>query len=48
VAVAVLTALVVGFLSELLSFRVKSRWCPRCGSSTTLPSPYKSVGDQDG
>ncbi|WP_328339972.1 hypothetical protein [Micromonospora sp. NBC_00421] len=27
--------LVPGFLVGLLAFRVKSRWCPRCGESTT-------------
>ncbi|WP_320066850.1 hypothetical protein [Micromonospora sp. RTGN7] len=26
--------LVPGFLLGLLAFRVKSRWCPRCGAST--------------
>jgi hypothetical protein len=26
--------LVPGFLFGLLAFRVKSRWCPRCGEST--------------
>ncbi|WP_328347341.1 hypothetical protein [Micromonospora sp. NBC_00421] len=26
--------LVPGFLLGLLAFRVKSRWCPRCGGST--------------
>ncbi|MEU1607770.1 hypothetical protein [Micromonospora matsumotoense] len=28
--------LVPGFLVGLLAFRVKSRWCPRCGESTTV------------
>lgn len=33
--------LVPGFLLGLLAFRVKSRWCPRCGVSTDAiePSP---------
>ncbi|GLY24445.1 hypothetical protein Misp04_41770 [Micromonospora sp. NBRC 101691] len=26
--------LVPGFLLGLLAFRVKSRWCPRCGEYT--------------
>ncbi|SCE75890.1 hypothetical protein GA0070618_0697 [Micromonospora echinospora] len=26
--------LVPGFLLGLLAFRVKSRWCPRCGAYT--------------
>ncbi|MEU0765230.1 hypothetical protein ABZ351_36915 [Streptomyces microflavus] len=30
----VLGGLVPGFLAGLLAFRVKSRWCPRCGEST--------------
>ncbi|OZV84557.1 hypothetical protein CA850_01525 [Micromonospora echinospora] len=30
----VLGGLVPGFLLGLLAFRVKSRWCPRCGQST--------------
>ncbi|MFY1626745.1 hypothetical protein ACN261_13670 [Micromonospora sp. WMMD723] len=31
--------LVPGFLVGLLAFRVKSRWCPRCGESTTVAAP---------
>jgi hypothetical protein len=33
--------LVPGFLFGLLTFRVKSRWCPRCGEATDAlqPSP---------
>ncbi|WP_432896174.1 hypothetical protein ACQP1S_16815 [Micromonospora matsumotoense] len=32
--------LVPGFLLGLLAFRVKSRWCPRCGGSThPMPLP---------
>ncbi|MET8525582.1 hypothetical protein [Micromonospora sp. NPDC005172] len=30
--------LVPGFLVGLLAFRVKSRWCPRCGESTETMS----------
>jgi hypothetical protein len=26
--------LMPGFLLGLLAFRVKSRWCPRCGETT--------------
>jgi hypothetical protein len=37
---AVFGGLVPGFLLGLLAFRVKSRWCPRCGASThALPPP---------
>lgn len=25
----------LGFLAGLFSFRVKSRWCPRCGGLTS-------------
>jgi hypothetical protein len=31
---AVTAALVLGFLTGLLAFRVKSRWCPECGATT--------------
>jgi hypothetical protein len=34
---------VPGFLVGLLAFRVKSRWCPRCGESTLAVPP----GEQD-
>ena len=33
---AVIAALMLDFLAGLLAFRVKSRWCPRCGT-TTVP-----------
>jgi hypothetical protein len=32
---AVVSALVLGYLAGLLSFRIKSRWCPECGATTT-------------
>ncbi len=35
--------LVPGFLLGLLAFRVKSRWCPRCGEFTLAMPP----GEQD-
>ncbi|MFG1798943.1 hypothetical protein ACGFI4_02045 [Micromonospora carbonacea] len=31
--------LVPGFLFGLLAFRVKSRWCPRCGEHTLAMPP---------
>lgn len=31
----ILAAILLGFLAGLLSFKVKSRWCPRCGTTTT-------------
>ncbi len=31
--------LVPGFLLGLFAFRVKSRWCPRCGESTDAMPP---------
>lgn len=34
-----LGGLVPGFLLGLLAFRVKSRWCPRCGASTEAMRP---------
>jgi hypothetical protein len=36
VAGATAAALVIGFLTGLLAFRAKSRWCPRCGSLTSV------------
>ena len=35
VAIAATSALLVGFLAGLISFKVKSRWCPHCGGMTT-------------
>ena len=32
---AVVAALLVGFLAGLLSFKVKDRWCPHCGATTS-------------
>lgn len=32
---AVVAALVLGFLAGLFTFRVKSRWCPECGTTTS-------------
>ncbi|WP_233624644.1 hypothetical protein [Actinoplanes sp. ATCC 53533] len=32
---AVISALLVGFLAGLLSFKVKDRWCPHCGTTTS-------------
>jgi hypothetical protein len=37
--IAVMAALLVGFLAGLLSFKVKQRWCPHCGSLTTAEVP---------
>lgn len=34
VIAAVIAALLLGFTVGLLSFRVKSRWCPECGATT--------------
>ena len=39
VAIAATSALVVGFLAGLISFKVKSRWCPHCGAMTTADLP---------
>ena len=39
VAVAATSALLVGFLTGLISFKVKSRWCPQCGAMTTADLP---------
>ncbi|MET7403465.1 hypothetical protein ABZS66_59335 [Dactylosporangium sp. NPDC005572] len=31
---AVVSALVLGYFGGLVSFKVKSRWCPGCGAMT--------------
>lgn len=33
---AVVAAVILGFLAGLFTFRLKERWCPHCGS-TTVP-----------
>lgn len=32
---AVVSAVLLGYLAGLLSFKVKNRWCPQCGAATT-------------
>jgi hypothetical protein len=32
---AVISALLVGYLAGLLSFKIKDRWCPHCGATTS-------------
>lgn len=32
-----IAALVLGFLSGLLAFRVKQRWCAHCGATLACP-----------
>ncbi|BCL16056.1 hypothetical protein [Micromonospora sagamiensis] len=39
VLLSVLSGLTVGFLAGLFAFKVKSRWCPRCGSYTEPVRP---------
>ncbi len=39
VTLVVLVGLVPGFLLGLFAFRIKSRWCPRCGTSTDALRP---------
>ncbi|SCL34484.1 hypothetical protein GA0074692_3843 [Micromonospora pallida] len=34
IVAVVFGGLLPGFLLGLFAFRVKSRWCPRCGGST--------------
>jgi ribosomal protein S27AE len=42
---ATLAGLLVGYLAGLWSFKVKSRWCPRCGA-TTSDLLHKLAGHQ--
>lgn len=37
----VLGGLLPGFLLGLFAFRIKSRWCPRCGESTAAMTPVE-------
>ena len=37
---AVIAALLLGFLTGLFAFKVKSRWCPHCGG-VTVPAPVR-------
>ncbi|WBB49841.1 hypothetical protein O3597_05005 [Verrucosispora sp. WMMA2044] len=32
-------AVMLGFLAGLFAFKVKARWCPRCGASTDAVPP---------
>ncbi|MGC4773438.1 hypothetical protein ACLQ25_31275 [Micromonospora sp. DT44] len=32
----VLTALMVGYIAGLVSFKIKERWCPQCGTTTAV------------
>jgi hypothetical protein len=45
-ALTVLAALLVGFLSGLLSFKIKQRWCPMCGYTTVPRIPGSGSYDQ--
>jgi hypothetical protein len=36
-AAAVISALLVGFLAGLLTFKRKQQWCDRCGAVKTCP-----------
>lgn len=36
---ALTSAVLLGYLAGLFSFKVKSRWCPRCGELTTTQLP---------
>jgi rRNA maturation protein Nop10 len=46
VALATLSAALIGFLAGLLSFHMKQRWCPVCGATLTCPDPaYHSHED---
>jgi hypothetical protein len=45
-AIAATSALLVGFLAGLISFKVKSRWCPHCGAMTTADLPTATAPPQ--
>jgi hypothetical protein len=37
-AATIILATLLGFLGGLLSFKVKSRWCPTCGAVKSCPT----------
>ncbi|MBX7268356.1 hypothetical protein KIF24_21625 [Micromonospora sp. Llam7] len=41
VVMMVLSGVLLGFLAGLFAFRVKSRWCPRCGAATHAMPPVE-------
>lgn len=46
VAIAATSALLVGFLAGLISFKVKRQWCPHCGAMTTADVPGVTIPPQ--
>jgi uncharacterized protein YjeT (DUF2065 family) len=44
VALTVALSLLLGFLSGLLAFNVKQRWCRACGATLTCPDTTYHVG----
>jgi hypothetical protein len=40
---AVVVALMLGYLGGLVSFKVKSRWCPECGATTARLKQRRQV-----
>ena len=34
----IVAALLVGFLAGLLTFKVKTQWCPKCGAVKSCPA----------
>jgi hypothetical protein len=36
--------LALGFLVGLFAFRIKSRWCPHCGATTTALAERRDGG----
>lgn len=44
---ALLSAVLLGFLAGLFSFKVKERWCPECGASTLRKAPADARGQRD-
>ncbi|WP_199714410.1 hypothetical protein [Micromonospora radicis] len=37
----ILSGVLLGFVAGLFAFKVKSRWCPRCGESTHAAPPVQ-------
>ncbi|WP_181445007.1 hypothetical protein [Micromonospora endophytica] len=39
----VLSGVLLGFVAGLFAFKVKSRWCPRCGTYTHTMPPAAGI-----
>lgn len=45
-AFALVGTAVLGFCAGVLSFKIKNRWCPRCGTTTADLTQRRLAGRQ--